>query len=106
MEEMPLLWCSSKAEFAAMFQNHKGPEYAMDDDQNIFDDDPMFKDDRVLDADFFAIRIVQKLRTARANVIASLTEFVEERIAPVVRAGHSGRRTKKYDRVRLKLSSP
>ncbi len=85
MEEMPLLWCSSKAEFAAMFQNHKGPEYAMDDDQNIFDDDPMFKDDRVLDADFFAIRIVQKLRTARANVIASLTEFVEERIAPFVR---------------------
>ena len=39
----------------------------------------------MLDADFFAIRIVQKLRTARANVIASLTEFVEERIAPFVR---------------------
>lgn len=85
MEEMPLLWCSSKAEFTEMFQNHKGPEYAMDEDQNIFDDDPMFKGDRVLDADFFAKRIVQKLRTARANVIASLTEFVEERIAPFIR---------------------
>ena len=88
MEEMPLLWCSSKAEFDETLKRQASSEYGIDDDQVIlFEDDEVhvFDEKRMLDTDFFANRIVQKLRTVRANVIASLTELIEERIAPFIR---------------------
>lgn len=88
MEEMPLLWCSSKSEFDETLKRQASSEYGIDDDQVIlFEDDEVhvFDEKRMLDTDFFANRIVQKLRTVRANVIASLTELIEERIAPFIR---------------------
>ena len=88
MDEMPLLWCSSKSEFDETLKRQASSEYGVDDDQVIlFEDDEVhvFDEKRMLDTDFFANRIVQRLRTARANVIASLTELIEERIAPFVR---------------------
>ena len=88
MDEMPLLWCSSKSEFDETLKRQASSEYGVDEDQVIlFEDDEVhvFDEKRMLDTDFFANRIVQRLRTARANVIASLTELIEERIAPFVR---------------------
>lgn len=92
MGELPLLWCSSQAEFNEKLKLQQELGTELDDDetpvykertQDVFDE--IEEAERAYEIDFPSTRIIQRLRTARANVIASLTELIEERIAPFVR---------------------
>jgi hypothetical protein len=90
MDEMPLLWCASKKELdekiAAETQTSvKDAGEAEDDDEMLYEDVevPIHETSRA--SDFVGHVIVHVLRSARANVIASLAELIEERIAPYVR---------------------
>ena len=89
MEEIPLLWCSSKVEFQEKLQQHV-IETEIEDDQTPrfeeYNEDDVFEEDgKPFGTDITVNRIIHRLRTARANVIASLTELIEERVAPFVR---------------------
>lgn len=92
MEELPLLWCSSQVEFDEKLKRQREFGAKLDEDDtpvynerahDVFDE--LDEAERAYEVDFPSTRIVQRLRTARANVIASLTELIEERIAPFVR---------------------
>jgi len=87
MDEMPLLWCSSKLEFEDALQRELDPVKAMDSHVVEFVEYAHIDEDehRASDDDFLGNRVMQNLRRARANVIASLTELIEERVAAFVR---------------------
>jgi len=87
MDEMPLLWCSSKLEFEDALQRELDPMKPMGSHVVEFMEyDHVDEDEnRASDDDFLGNRVMQNLRRARANVVASLTELIEERVAAFVR---------------------
>jgi len=89
MDEMPLLWCTSAEELqktlASEIQNGSTDIVDKDENEILYEDSEVPIGDVSRASDFVGHSIVHVLRSARANVIASLVELVEERIASYVR---------------------
>lgn len=92
MDETPLLWCASKEELeeklAMEMQTSVGDTVDKDEEEEemLYEDAEVPIREMSRASDFVGHSIVHVLRSARANVIASLAELIEERIASYVRS--------------------